>query len=189
MTNEELTRYIFMEESPEPRGDVAFVFGTHYGWQESCARAAELYLAGFVPKILTTGGNKGESWKEPEGRVMADELVRLGVKRSDIVIEDKSTNTLENVTMGREALDRAIGLENVRTIVAVAKEFHSRRTLMTLARHMPARMKYKVALYTSPYLTLSRRHNWTETDEGRKKITGEFEKIRKYLDKGDLAEI
>lgn len=186
MTNKEITQYIFLDDH-DPRGDIALVFGTWNAWKGSVEKAAELYKKALVPKIIFSGGiNKNTEMTE--GVAMAEEAIELGIRREDILIEDKSTNTLENVIFSLKIIDKEIGLYNINTITAVVKNYHARRSLMTLRRYTPAHIQFKVAAYISPYYDFSK-DNWLLSDLGKEKVLEEMKKIKIYLDKGDLTEL
>ena len=55
MTDSEITKYIFLDDV-EPKGDIAFVFGTWNAWKPSVEKAVELYKKGLVPKMIFSGG-------------------------------------------------------------------------------------------------------------------------------------
>src|SRR5687768_10104977 len=63
-------------------------------------RAAELYLEGWAPLVVFSGGlgNFTEGmWTESEADKFAAIAVRLGVPESSILIENKSSNTGQNI--------------------------------------------------------------------------------------------
>lgn len=138
-------------------------------------------------KIVASGGLNDHS-----GRVEGDETVRalagLGVPAGDIFGENKATNTLENVLFSREIIDHQIGLDNVGSIVGAVKNFHARRALMTLKRHMPPRIRLKVSAYRSAHYDFDK-DDWNQTEFGREKVLGELRKIERYKIKGDIAEL
>ena len=186
MTNEEITKYIFLNNE-DLRGDIAFVFGTWNAWRGSVEKAVELYQAGLVPKIIFSGGiNKKTGITE--GPAMAEEAVKLGVPRENILIEDGSTNTLENVLFSLTLMGKEIGLQNIHAIIGVVKNYHARRALMTLRRHVPMHVLLKAAAYTSDYYPFTK-ENWLQSDLGKEKVLEELRKIEVYLAKGDLAEL
>ena len=186
MTTEEITKYIFLEDT-DLRGDIAFVFGTWKSWKISVEKAAELYARKLVPKITVSGGMNKHSGVI-EGDLMATELVNLGVLRHDILVENRSTNTLQNVLFSKKIIDEALGLNKIKVIVAVVKNFHARRVLMTLKKHMPAHISLKAATHVSSAYNFTK-DNWYRSDMGREKVREELEKIKKYLAKGDLVEL
>ncbi len=186
MTNEEITDYIFLDDT-DLKGDIAFVFGTWNAWKESVEKAVELYKNGSIPKIIFSGGvNKKTGIIESEA--MTEEAIKLGVPRNDVLIENKSTNTLENVLFSLEVIDKKLGLKNIKIITAIVKNYHARRVLMTLRKHVPSYIQFKVAAYTSNYYPFTK-ENWTESDLGKEKVLEEVEKIKTYLAKGDLMEL
>ncbi len=186
MTNKELSEYIFLNDTDQS-ADVALVFGTWNAWKGSVEKAAELYRTGLVPKIIVSGGINAQTGII-EGDHMANELINLGVKRDDILIENESTNTLENVLFSLKVIDKEIGLKSIHTIVGVVKNYHARRSLMTLRRHTPANIKLKAAAYYSEYYPFTK-DNWAESESGKKNVLEEIEKIKTYLAKSDIAEL
>ena len=70
-------------------------------------RAAELYRAGLAPKVLFTGGlgrNTAGLLPEPEAVRFAKVAMECGVPECDIILEDRSTNTKENILFTRAKL-------------------------------------------------------------------------------------
>jgi uncharacterized SAM-binding protein YcdF (DUF218 family) len=187
MTDKEITEYIFVEDE-DTNGDVALVFGTWNSYIESCVKAAELYKQGRVKKIIVSGGVNPTSGFA-EGLLMAEETQKLGVPEGDILVENRASNTLENVIFSRDVLDKKIGLENIRIIVAVVKNAHARRVLMTLKKHIPKSVKLKSAPYVSSYYENVTRDNWNKTESGRGFVMHELAKIQEYLAKGDIDEL
>lgn len=186
MNKKEITDYIFLEAADQ-KSDVAFVFGTWDKWQESVEKAAQLYKDGLTPKILVSGG-ANPATGVVEGDLMAKDLEKLGVRRADILIENKSTNTLENVLFSKDVIDQALGLEEVETITAVVKNYHARRALMTLRRHMPSNITLKPAVYISSKYPMTK-ETWDTNEDWKKIVLGEKDKIKAYLAKGDIADL
>ncbi len=186
MTNKEITDYIFLDDT-DLKGDIAFVFGTWNAWKGSVEKAVGLYKNASVPKMIFSGGINEKSGVV-EGEAMAEEAIKLGVIRSDVLIENRSTNTLENVLFSLEVIDKELGLQNIKVITAVVKNYHARRALMTLRKHIPPHIRLKAAAYTSDYYPFNA-ENWMESDLGKEKVFEEVEKIKIYLAKGDLAEL
>lgn len=186
LNKEEITEYIFLNDE-EQSGDVAFVFGTYKALEKSVEQTVELYRNKLVPKIIFTGGVNGES-KFIESEEMRKLAIRSGIKSDDILIENQSTNTLENVLFALPILEKEIGLHKIKTLTAVVKNYHSRRALMTLKKHLPKHIKLKASAYDSENDRFSK-DVWFKSEKGTQKILGEIEKIQTYLNKGDLAEI
>jgi uncharacterized SAM-binding protein YcdF (DUF218 family) len=186
MTTEEMTKYMFLEDE-NPKGDLGFIFGTWFAWERSIEKAAELYHKNLIPKFIVTGGENRRN-SIIEGDLMAQELEKKGVPKENILIESKSTNTLENVTLSLPIIDKEIGLENINVITAIVKNYHARRALMTLKKHFPPHITFKAAVYIADNYPFTK-DDWFETEKGQEKVTTEYEKIQKYLKKGDIAEL
>ena len=179
---EKITRYIFLKSKIE-KADLAFVFGTRN--PEAVKRAVEIYNRNLVPLILITGGLNRVTGKI-EAYEMAGKMISLGVKKKDILLEDKSTNTLENVLFSKKTIEERIGFNNISTILVVVKHYHSRRALMTLKKHFPSTIKFLPVTYK---ICGFAKDDWFKKEKGRKKILGEVEKIKRYLKKGDIGQL
>ncbi|MFA6315046.1 MAG: YdcF family protein [Candidatus Paceibacterota bacterium] len=186
MTNEEITKYVFIDDE-NPTANIALVFGTWNAQKSAVEKAVEIFKRGLVPKIIFSGGlNENSGMVESES--MANEAIKSGIASEDIYIENRSTNTLENVLFSLALIDKELGLENVNAITAIMKNYHSRRVLMTLKKHVPNHIILKAAPYKSPQYDFDR-NNWMESELGKEKVSEEVSKIEKYLIKGDLAEL
>jgi len=112
--------------------------------------AAELYMRGLAPLLLFSGGvgtgpHSGHNllgWDRPEAEVMADEAVRCGVPREQILLEPRSANSGENIRFTSELLhaesqrfEAAGGA--ARSILVVHKPFMERRAFATFMKQWP----------------------------------------------------
>lgn len=100
-------------------------------------RAAEIYHAGLAPWILVSGarGRMTETWDETEAVTMARVARAAGVPESVIFIENRATNTGENIRFSRELL-AASGL-TPRSAIVVQKPCRERRTRAALEAQWP----------------------------------------------------
>ena len=138
-----------------------------------------------MPKILASGGVNRHT-KEKEAERIQDELLKLGCREEDILIENTSTNSLENVLFSKKVLDEQIGLTNIKRIMAVVKHYHSRRALMTLKKHFP----HSIDILPVPYDIYGfTKNNWFTSEKEKEKVLGEWKKIQTYLKKGDIAKL
>ncbi len=94
-----ITDYIFLKSSPQ-KADLALVFGTRH--QEAINKVYELYHNRLILKILISGGINRVTG-ENESLKMSQKLVKLGVDQANIILEDCSTNTLENVLFSKKS--------------------------------------------------------------------------------------
>jgi len=177
-----ITDYIFLESKPR-KADLAIVFGTRYS--DPIEKVFELYRNKLVSKILVSGG-KNKVTGEKEASMMRDRLIKLGVEKENILIEEESTNSLENVLFSKIIIENKIGFKNIKKIIAVVKHYHSRRALMTLKKHFPKNIELIPAPYDIYGFT---KNNWFEKEKGREKVMSEWNKIKKYLKKKDIEEL
>lgn len=99
--------------------------------------AAELFHAGLGPWILFSGerGRMTQDWPETEADAMARIAREAGVPEDCILIENRATNTGENIRFSRALLAEA-GLAPASAIV-VQKPYMERRTIAALDVQWP----------------------------------------------------
>lgn len=149
-------------------------------------RGAQLYLEGWAPLLILSGGFGSITrrlWNEPEARIFARIAVDLGVPPRDIVVEEESSNTGENVLFTRRLLEQK-GIDPRRFIV-VQKPYMERRSFATFRKVWPE----KDLIVTSPKVTLadylSRYANSAlSEDEVISIMVGDLQRIRIYPEKG-----
>ncbi|MDP2860441.1 MAG: YdcF family protein, partial [bacterium] len=120
-------------------------------------RGAQLFLDGWAPLVVTAGsfGRFTKKWKKPEAEVFAERMTKMGVPADKILIENKSTNTGENIRFSKRTLDEK-GIM-VTTIIVVHKPSMERRTMATFKIAWP---QVKVFV-TSPQISFEKYPNKT----------------------------
>jgi len=177
-----ITDYIFLKSNPQ-KADLALVFGTRH--QEAINKVFELYRDELIPIILISGGINRVTG-ENEALEMSNNLIQLGVKKEDIILEEQSTNSLENVLFSKQIISEKIGFDKIKKIIAIVKHYHSRRALMTLKKHFPKTIELIPATYEIYGFTMD---NWFNNEIGKEKVMNEWNKILSYLEKGDIEEL
>ncbi len=160
MDIQKIGNYIFVNTELK-EADLALIFGTRH--QEAIDAVYNLYKKNLIPKILVSGGINRVTG-DNEALVISEKLISLGVNEKDIILEDKSTNTLENVLFSKDVIEKTIGLNHIKTIIVIVKNYHSRRVLMTLKKHFPNNIKFLVASYE---IYEFNKDNWFESDKGK----------------------
>jgi uncharacterized SAM-binding protein YcdF (DUF218 family) len=127
--------------------DLAIVFGMT-AWHRPTERAVDLYEAGTARRLLFTGGFNSRVGAI-EASEMAREALRSGVPGAAILVEDRASNTDENLVFSRRLIEETVGLGTIDTILLVAISFHMRRVLMTAQRTFPPRIALGTASYPS----------------------------------------
>ena len=149
-------------------------------------RGAELYLAGWAPWLLFSGGlgrlTLGQ-WDWPEAEVFAEIAVQAGVPADRILIENESTNTSENVLFSKRLL-RLKGLLPQK-VIAVHKPYMERRTYATFRKRWPD-VEVRVA---SPVVDFDRYPNAEiSAEEMLNVMVGDLQRLKVYAGLGYLAE-
>ena len=140
--------YLCLHE-PLEKADCIVGFGNFN--TDIARRAAQLYLEGWAPKILFTGGlgrNTEGLLPEPEAVRFANVAMECGVPEADIILEDQSTNTKENIIFTREKLE-TLGVAHNR-ILGVHQPFMERRIAAAMGVYWPE-LNFRV---TSPQVTI-----------------------------------
>lgn len=141
--------YLGMHQVPQ-KADCIVGFGNFN--TNIARRAAELYHQGYAPKILFTGGlgrNTEGLLPEPEAVRFAKVAMACGVPERDIILEDKSTNTKENILFTRERLEQ-LGIPR-NHILGVHQPFMERRITAAMGVYWPE-LDFSV---TSPQVTIA----------------------------------
>lgn len=140
----------YMRLGMEPRkSDCIVGFGCYN--EDISVRCAELYHQGYAPKVLFTGGlgrNTADMWTRSEAERFADIAKAAGVPAEDIIIENKSTNSAENILFTRGKF-RELGMD-VSRILAVHKPFMERRLMAAMGVYWSG----MDVVYTSPQVDL-----------------------------------
>lgn len=145
-------------------------------------RTAELYLEGWAPIVVCSGGLGNFTlgmWDEPEADQFARIAIEKGVPPEAIYIENKSTNTGENILFTRQLL--AAKQLDPQSFIVVQKPYMERRSYATFKKHWPD----KILLVTSPQISFDE----YPTDEIPLErviniLVGDLQRIREYPQKG-----
>jgi uncharacterized SAM-binding protein YcdF (DUF218 family) len=165
------TLYNWLAISDEPqKADLIFLFGAPT--LAVPEKGLELYKAGFAPYLITTGERsltEESGWDKTLADKYAEYLIENGVDSSHIIIQNKSLNTLEDVTFSLGTLSI---LERV---LLVNRPMQQRRGYATFQRQTK-----KMILINTPCMeTMSE-------DRLAAMCVLEYEKIERYVEKGDV---
>ena len=160
--------------------DCILVLGSHD--TRVADRAAELYLQGWAPLLIFAGGlgrlTEG-MWTESEADLFARIAVEKGVPAKAILIENRSTNTGENIQLVRQLLKE----KNLdpQTFIVVQKPYMERRSLATFEKNWPG----KQFVVTSPQIPFE---DYPTEDISLEKVinimVGDLQRIKVYPEKG-----
>lgn len=162
------------------KADCILVLGSHD--TRVAERAAELYLEKWAPLIIFSGGlgrlTEGV-WTEAEADIFAKIAIEKGVPQENILIENKSTNTGENILFTQRLL--AQNNLNPHSFIVVQKPYMERRSFATFKKYWPD----KKLTVTSPQIPFeSYATNEIPLPHVINIMVGDLQRIKLYAEKG-----
>lgn len=118
--------YLHMNHRLE-KSDCIIVLGSHD--TRVAKRGAEVFLQGFAPLIVFSGGYgklTKHIWNRTEAEKFARVAIDMGVAEECILIEDKSSNTGENISFVKDLINKR--QIKAQKLVVVNKPYMERRT-------------------------------------------------------------
>ena len=162
------------------KSDVILALGSHD--LRVAERAAQLYLEGWAPLLVCSGGLGNLTsgiWTESEADKFADIAINMGVPESAVLVENKSTNTGENIAFTARLLNEKGILPH--SFIIVQKPYMERRSYATFKKHWPD----KDVVITSPPISFE---DYATADIPVDRVieimAGDLQRIREYPAKG-----
>lgn len=169
------------------KADCIIVLGSVKAAKYRVPVAVDAYKAGRAGKILLCGGKVRDfpAGKYSEAEHMRQAALELGVPEEDIILENSSQNTVENILFALIELQRTFWLNRVHCVLLVTTAYHMRRSL-AIARYLfPAH----IAIVPCPANdNNTRRDSWMHTPVGRQRAKGEAMNIVKYITNGVIPD-
>jgi len=183
-----ITQTVFVDSDYAP-ADLLFIFGTSSVHREMLDTLARDCQQRLFPKVLVAGlsGRRYSETGSPVAHLMRDELLTRGVPLDIILIQDRSTNTLEDVAFSLNVLDRHNVSPN--SIAFVCKAHHSGRCLRTLRKFFPFQ-RISPITYPAEYDGVAvSGENWYQHPVSRGRVYGEYLRITEYTARGDISRL
>jgi len=162
------------------KSDVILALGSHD--LRVAERAAQLYLEGWAPLLVCSGGLgnlTSEIWTESEADQFAAIAIKMGVPENAVLVENKSTNTGENILFTEKLLAEK-GF-NPASFIVVQKPYMERRSYATFKKHWPG----KNVVITSPQISFDDYPNENiPADRVIEIMAGDLQRIKEYPAKG-----
>ncbi len=152
------------------RSDAIFILGS----SDLCVAewAADLYLQKYAPLIIVSGGiGKDKYFSREEAFEFKDIILGKGVPEEKILIEDKASNTGENILFTKELLNKKN--INVQKVIAVQKPYMERRTYAAIKKLWPE----VDVVVTSPKVSYE---EYGDRDRFLHVMVGDLIRIREY---------
>ena len=169
--------------------ELLFIYGTSSIDSEILDAVARDYLQGRFPKILVTGlsGRLYHETGRPLASIMRDELIARGVSSDVILVQARSTNTLEDVAFSLDVLEQ----HNIspESIAFLCKAHHSGRCLRTLRKFFPFQTLSPIT-YVAEYDGVKvSKEDWYQHEVSKGRVYGEYLRIIEYAERGDIAHL
>ena len=169
------------------KADCIIVLGSIKAGKYRVPVAAQAYKAGRADKLLLCGGKLRDfpDGQYSEAEHMRKAAIALGISGEDIILENKSLNTVENIQFATEILQQSMGLNTLHTVLLVTTAYHMRRSLAITRNLFPEHIK---VLPCPANDTNTRRDNWMNTPVGTKRAKEEAMKIVAYVNNGIIPD-
>lgn len=170
---------------PLKKADLIFVLCSHD--LRVANYAADLFLQGYAPFVLFSGGQAHKDdllrtgWKKTEAEVFADVALKKGIPRDKVLIENQAQNTGENIQFGYKLLrERGILVEKM---ILVQKPYMERRAYATFMKQWPGLTVELIV--TSPQISFADYPNAEISKDSIINImVGDLQRIKVYAEKG-----
>ena len=169
-------------------GDIALLLGTRPEWsKERALAAAKLYHSGRVKYIVPSGGviweYKNEAMSEAE--FMAKILMKEGVPKAAIILENEATTTRENMIYGTLQINRKTKFYNVNTVIIVTTFIHMKRSLALAEAFLPR----KVKISAFPSYPDENNEDWLRSEKNLRRVDNEISLIKELVDNHVIKDI
>jgi uncharacterized SAM-binding protein YcdF (DUF218 family) len=161
------------------RSDCVLVLGSHD--IRVVERVAELYLQGWAPLLIFSGGLGRLTdglWQETEADKFSKIAMQMGAPVNAILVENKSTNTGENIRFTRQLLEQNNLYPG--TFIVVQKPYMERRSYATFKKVWPE----KDIMITSPQISFEEYPTMeVSMDRVIQIMVGDLQRIKLYAEK------
>ncbi|MDR3714975.1 MAG: ElyC/SanA/YdcF family protein [Puia sp.] len=182
-----LTGLCFSEDRPE-KADLLFVFGSNVMQKELAGLITTLLKQKLAKTVMITGGIANYLHtpvdKRPESEAILAQIPTEQFPSIRFLTETRSRNSLENIL---EA-GKLYPIKKEETILFLSHAHASGRSRLTLKKICPGNklisLPYEVPM--GPGQEMLRRSDWWKYSQGRSMVWGEFLRILKYGERGDI---
>lgn len=169
----------------------ALAFGNSMLIKERVSRAVELYKNERIQKVIFMGGVNGVSNQDNSLVAEADKMrelaIEFGINKDDIIVDNTSNNTFENIDNAMYILKNEI--DEIENITVITSEFHLKRCYAILKKNYP---NINITLVPAKD-GFSDSDNWFLSDNswnsGRSLVTYEAHLLIKYAKENKIEDL
>ena len=190
LTDEEIEKIVYSDiiDTGETT-TYGIVFGNSMLIKERVESAVLAYQSKRITKVIFTGGRNGISNEEKDGISEAQKMkalaIQKGIKESDIITEEESNNTFENIDNTMKLLKQ----ENISEVALITSEFHLKRCMAIMKKKYP---NIKTILIPS-FDGFTDKNNWYSSDtswnSGRSIVIYEANLLIRYAKEGKIENL
>ena len=188
LTQEVVDRLLFqgLEDTGE-KADCIIVLGSTKAAKYRVPVAVEAYKAGRASKIMLCGGKLRDfsDGKYSEAQHMHKAALELGIPEEDIILENSSQDTVENILFAMIEMQRNFWLNKIRRVLLVTTAYHMRRSLAIARYLLPEHITVIPCLADD---NNTRRDNWMHTPVGTQRAKAEAMKLVQYAANGVIPD-
>jgi uncharacterized SAM-binding protein YcdF (DUF218 family) len=124
---------------------------------------------------------------KPVAHFLRDNFIASGIPANKILVQDRSTNTLEDAQFSLDVLEEAH--ITPQRIAFLSKSYHSGRCLLTMRKVFSSQQLFPITYDPQIDGVAVSANNWWEHPVARGRTYGEYLRILKYATRGDIAPI
>ena len=188
LTVDAIDRLLFcgIEDTGE-NADCIIVLGSSKAAKYRVPVAVDAWRAGRASKIMLCGGviRDFDGEKCSESDHMRKAVLALGVPGENIISENSSQNTIENILCAMVELQRVFWLNRVNRVLLVTTSYHMKRSLAVARCLLPKH----IAIIPCPANdNNTRRDNWMNTPDGIQRAKDEAMNIIRCVQNGVIPD-
>lgn len=157
----------------------AIIFGSPDYQEHRVKEAVRLYKDKRAKKLIFMGGIGRETEISKRNETEAIQMKRMalerGVLEEDIIIEDKSTTTIENCLNVATILEKE--LKDLKDIILVSSEWHLKRCLAIAMKYISPDIRYSFGIANDG---IADRENWKKSEQGHRIVLREIAILAKH---------
>ena len=190
LTDEEIEKIVYSDIIDTGESTTyGIVFGNSMLIKERVESAVLAYQSKRITKVIFTGGRNGISNEEKDGMSESQQMkalaIQKGIKESDIITEEESNNTFENIDNTMKLLKQ----EHISEVALITSEFHLKRCMAIMKKKYP---NIKTILIPS-FDGFTDKNNWylsdTSWNSGRSIVIYEANLLIRYAKEGKIENL
>lgn len=187
-TKEDIDRIVYEKDKQvEEKCDIGFIFGGISMIPNRVEEGLRLYKEGLIDRFIVSGGIGvlNTDRKVPEAHKMKNYLLDKGIDSSDIIVEDQSINTFQNIENSLKILSENWDIDKLK-FALISSDFHVRRCLGLFAHELEQKENLFVSGVSDGKTDIE---NWPKSLYGKRLILTEAIALSMYAKKQKMEDL